>query len=138
MDAFLSVQLASLSLHRAFPLDPAHPNRHLSGCRLHLKPPLRARWVGGEKGSQQPAASLVPLQGEDQKLPGRASSGLLYLSAWSPGPLSHRSLIFTPMSFCQNASAVPLAASPASPFLQWLRSKSSRGHSLECKPSTGS
>lgn len=79
------------------------------------------------EGSQQPAASLVPLQGEDQKLPGRASSGLLYLSAWSPGPLSHRFLIFTPMSFCQNAGRVPLAASTLLPPLPAVaQSKSSR------------
>lgn len=77
--------------------------------------------AGGEKGSQQPAASLVPLQGEDQKLPGRASSGLLYLSAWSPGPLSHRSLIFTPMSFCQNAGSAVGCLTCFPPFLQWLR-----------------
>lgn len=69
----------------------------------------------------QPAASLVLFQGEDQQLPGRASSGLWYLSVWSPGPLSHRSLIFTSMSSCQNAGCAISCLTCFLPFLQWLR-----------------
>ena len=114
----LSAQLARLSLHRAFPLIPfiLIDAPFIAGCTSNL-PLEHAGW----RREMQPAASLVPVQGGDQQLPGRASSGLLYLSVWSPGPLSHRSLIFTSMSFCQNAGSAVSCLTCFLPFLQWLR-----------------
>lgn len=96
--------------------DPVHPNRHTFHCRLHPKPPLEHA-AGGEKGNKQPAASLVLLQGEDQKLPGGHPVDCCICL---PGLLGlHRSLIFTPMSFCQNAAVRWLPH--LSLLLQWLR-----------------